>query len=555
MTKAFITDRIYIKKKYLDEDVLFSKYVHASYNEAMCAKCPYFDERHGDECDECEHFLGALQLYSEKKNDKGQRIIGLPPGDIDQVCEDFDLDPDDIDDRRPRIKMGRKINFIGKLYTGDMVDGRKTPDQVGAAEAWRIDKSGIIVSPPRSGKTVMATNIICKTGVKTIVITGKIDLLRQFRETFLGGGVRRKQMTDATEDQVVIIDSMKDLKKNPDVALVTYKKFIRATANKRIKKLINDKYSLVVIDEAHNAGADAYASFLSKLNCRYRLAITATLNRKDGRHIVVKKFIGPVAKRLKVSAMIPTISLWETGCKPAKDFRSWPYMLNWLARNQQRNKMIVDRLFEKMREGHKACIVPLERVKHVSVLVDMINKRTEELNEQGDEEWPENIAVGLVGKSKRDVIFKDMDEGKHRVLVAMRQIIKEGVDLAEPSYLLATSPMSASHDKSTGAPMFYQLSTRVSTFMAGKRAPHVELMLDWTGAALGCFKSLLWKEIVPGTKNSKNSDAKYIINPKHRDRMFEIGKIWDVKKYTPPPEILNKKKGKAKAKKGPIKRF
>ena len=156
-----------------------------------CTKCENLPDRSpkNELCKACSAFSGSFRFFNTKElNEK--KIYSLPQADEYAIRDALDNIgvPYKWVDQRPIHKMKYPIKFVGKLYTkGDLDDwGNPRPDQRKAALAWWKKKVGVIQAPARSGKTVIATALYCATGVRTVIIANKKELLNQFYETATG---------------------------------------------------------------------------------------------------------------------------------------------------------------------------------------------------------------------------------------------------------------------------------------------------------------------------------------------------------------------------------
>ncbi|HEX5546400.1 MAG TPA: DEAD/DEAH box helicase, partial [Ktedonobacterales bacterium] len=146
-----------------------------------------------------------------------------------------------------------------------------------AVDAWlREGARGVVVLPTGAGKTVVAFDAIARLGVRTLVVVPTIELLRQWRAGLaehlglplesvgiIGGGERR----------------------TGDITVITYD-----SAAMPRRKL--DRYGLLVFDEAHHLPAQSYAAIAHKAVAPWRLGLSATLERADGRHHDLTALIG-----------------------------------------------------------------------------------------------------------------------------------------------------------------------------------------------------------------------------------------------------------------------
>lgn len=540
---VLISSRIFVPEDWIDPDKLSALEI-LKYNENTCARCPTYKagDRHCGDCDNCPAFLGIDQLW-DKKRFKGENYIALPPGRPERIAKRLEFDISKAQDLRLEIPFKHRLKFTGELYRGQIIKGRQTVDQVAMVAGWLRKKTGIIEVPPRGGKTVISAAAICALGLKTIIIAHEGRLLKQFRRTFRGNSKRSaftnaKQLErQAGQPVVKIITKMSDFTPDVDVALVNYQKFIRSTQSiANARKYINDHFSLMVVDEVHMGGALAYLRFIKRLNCKYRMGLTATVDRKDGQSELVKHYMGDTVAKSKVTAMIPEIELVETSVTPKYSYKSWPYAMKFLYTHKKRERMILREVFKDLRAGHKI-IIPLDVVAHGQKLTDLINQQAEYRREEKGEKWSDETAVfysnQIRNKADLEKILDRFDRGRHRVLVAIRSKIRMGTDLVTPTMLYAIVPMSGSprrneHGKPIGAPMFYQLSHRVSTWMQGKRQPCLKIFIDNMPQSLGCFKSLFWQEIWPSLKGKH---PRYKMSPPNLTRAFEISKMPE---YIPP---------------------
>jgi hypothetical protein len=524
---GIISTRVFVPADDIDIDRVEKLFTYERYNDSACDKCPLRPDRPTDTCYGCQHYLGEIRTYREKTI-RGRSYIALPPGDLSRIEKLFSLDISKFRDRRPVLKLPYDLRFTGKLYEGQIVNGERKVNQVRVVNDWLKTKSGLVQSPPRSGKTAMACYISCELGVKTLIVAHNVDLLRQFYKTYMDLTNVRRLRTKTGKRIVGIVKKVEDIKKY-DICLLNYQKFIKQdTATARIKKYLKGKFSLVVVDEVHASAALAYAKFVSRLDCRYRLGLSATPKRKDFKDVITRDFIGPVLAKAESISMKPKIELVETGIYTKYQYRSWVGAMQFLAASKQRKKLIVREVFKDLRAGHEGIIIPVDYKHQAMTLCNMINQQAEVNNDKRDENWPEETAVVFHAKSNRKELLAGIESRKYKVLIAIRSMIKQGIDLSVPTMLYMVVPMSAT--QGVGAPMFEQLSFRVATHREGKRQPICKIFLDGIGFSHGCFKGLWWREIHPKLDRRGNPNARYIVDEYDYKRMVAVAGL---KEYTP----------------------
>lgn len=157
------------------------------------------------------------------------------------------------------------------------------PFQSEALAALRAAKGrGIVVLPTGAGKTHVAVMAIDKWRRSTLVVAPTLDLVRQWydvlRTSFgvevgiVGGGEHTiHPLTVTTYDSAYL--HMEHL---------------------------GARFGCVVFDECHHLPAEAYSLAAQQCLAPFRLGLTATLERADGREAVLEQLIGPVVYRKEI---------------------------------------------------------------------------------------------------------------------------------------------------------------------------------------------------------------------------------------------------------------
>ncbi|HEY6478257.1 MAG TPA: DEAD/DEAH box helicase family protein, partial [Polyangia bacterium] len=167
-----------------------------------------------------------------------------------------------------------------ELPTGALVHRSSRPYQDEALGAWRAARGrGVVVLPTGAGKTHVACLAIDDRRRSTLVLAPTLDLVRQWydvlRATFgvpigvIGGGdYGVEALTVSTYDSAYL--HMEHL---------------------------GDKFGLLVFDECHHLPGPAYALAARAAVAPFRLGLTATPERADGRHADYDALCGPIVYR------------------------------------------------------------------------------------------------------------------------------------------------------------------------------------------------------------------------------------------------------------------
>ena len=155
------------------------------------------------------------------------------------------------------------------------------PHQEQALRAWQQGgHAGIVVLPTGAGKTYLAQLAMQTMGHRTLVVVPTLDLMHQwyahllaaFPDTavgLLGGGAH-----DDTPLLVATYDS---------AAIYA--------------ETLGNRYPFIIFDECHHLPSDFTRVIAEYALAPYRLGLTATPERNDGKHVDLKALIGPVVHR------------------------------------------------------------------------------------------------------------------------------------------------------------------------------------------------------------------------------------------------------------------
>ncbi|MCS6900334.1 MAG: DEAD/DEAH box helicase family protein [Polyangiaceae bacterium] len=185
---------------------------------------------------------------------------------------------------RALVRKGVPFEDEAKRYNelphGALAMRQLRPYQAEALEAWlKYRSAGVVVLPTGAGKTMVAMAAIDKKRRSTLVIAPTLDLVRQWydqlRATF-GGPVG------------VIGGGDYDVQ---DLTVSTYD-----SAHMYMENLGN-RFGLLIYDEAHHLPGPAYALSARLAIAPFRLGLTATPERTDGRETELVELIGPTVYR------------------------------------------------------------------------------------------------------------------------------------------------------------------------------------------------------------------------------------------------------------------
>ncbi|NEO70203.1 DEAD/DEAH box helicase family protein [Moorena sp. SIO3H5] len=178
---------------------------------------------------------------------------------------------DFIDDAREFVPLELVSSFEMEPY----------PHQREALLAWkRAGRQGVVVLPTGAGKTYLAQLAMQDTPRSTIVVVPTLDLMHQWYA----------QLEAAFPDVEVGVLGGGSRDRTP-ILIATYDS---ATIH---AETLGNLYALVIFDECHHLPTDFYKVIAEYAIAPYRLGLTATPDRSDGRHWDLNGLIGPEVYR------------------------------------------------------------------------------------------------------------------------------------------------------------------------------------------------------------------------------------------------------------------
>ena len=154
------------------------------------------------------------------------------------------------------------------------------PEQDGALSAWRAaGRRGTVVMPTGTGKTVVALACVAHARCPTLVVAPVRTLVYQWKAALEATfGVPAGVVADGQHDPRAL-------------TVTTYH-----SAAIHMHALGN-RFGFLVFDEVHHLPSPFFREAASQCAAPFRLGLTATLEREDGRHEELDELVGPVVYR------------------------------------------------------------------------------------------------------------------------------------------------------------------------------------------------------------------------------------------------------------------
>jgi hypothetical protein len=232
--------------------------------------------------------------------------------------------------------------------------GTLSAEQRVAVDALVANDTGVLVAPPGSGKTVMATALIAQRGCSTLVLVHRRPLLEQWVK-------RLARFLDLDPTQIGS-PTTEPGSSGVDVAMVQ-----SLTRREDIAALL-DRYGHVVVDECHHVPAVSVERLLREVPALHVTGVTATPRRRDGHHPIISMQCGPVRHTLTSThaaetAMRRVIVERRTSFDPAvlPTDPGIQEILSAIASDLERTKRIADDVVAELADGRYPLVLTERR--------------------------------------------------------------------------------------------------------------------------------------------------------------------------------------------------
>ena len=298
-----------------------------------------------------------------------------------------------------------------------------------------IEDNAIINAWVSWGKTFTGLAIAGKLGQKTLVVTHTVPLRNQwakevekvfgFKPGIIGSG--RFEL-----DAPIVIGNTQTLYRNVD----------------KIRK----EFGTVILDEMHHVSSPTFSKILDTNYCRYKIGLSGTIERKDGKHVVFRDYFGnTLFKPPKENYMTPTIHLVASEIRFMDGAKiPWANRVTKLANDEEYRHTIAMLAAAYAAKGHKVLVVS-DRVSFLKACSELTGDKSV-------------CVTGDVSHEDRETLVDEILYGDKNVLYGTQAIFSEGISVDTLSCLILATPVN-------NEPLLTQLVGRVIRKKEGKISP------------------------------------------------------------------------------------
>lgn len=294
-----------------------------------------------------------------------------------------------------------------------------------------LNDNAIINAKPSWGKTFAGLAIAGKLAQKTLVVVHTVPLRTQWAKE-----VKKVYGIDAG-----VIGSGK-MNLNPPIVIGNVQSLYNCVDK------IQKSFGTVILDEMHHVSSPTFYRVMDKMYSRYKIGLSGTLNRKDGKHVVFRDyFSNNIFKPPPENSMAPEVHVYSPGIHLPED-AGWALRVNALMNLQEYRNVVLAIADKYTRLGHNNLVV----ADRVEFLEYCASKREKGIAIVGNTENREE-ALESVGVTRNEVW-------------GTTSIFKEGISHNILSALILATPIN-------NEPMLEQLVGRVQRIVPGKLDPVV----------------------------------------------------------------------------------
>lgn len=273
----------------------------------------------------------------------------------------------------------------------------------------QVDESCFINALVGWGKTFTALHLANKLGQKTLVVTHtsslrdqwieEVEKLYGFTPGIIGGG-------KYTSHDCITVGNIQSLTK--DVA--------------RLSK----QFGTVIMDEAHHVPATTFTTLINELHARYRIALSGTMTRKDGKHVLFRDYFGSkIYKPPQNNTINPKVQLLKTNIKlpPAS---TWADKVTKLLLDPEYQALVASLAAVQASKGHKVLVIA-DRVEFLQNVTELLQGK----------------AVCIIGETEdRKGEIDRVLSGECDIICGSRPIFSEGISVNPLSCVILATPIA-----------------------------------------------------------------------------------------------------------------
>lgn len=344
-------------------------------------------------------------------------IISIPVGRVDLIPKDYEI----VDKRVNLPVVFPEFKFSLRPSQKEVYDKIQDNAVINAFVSW--------------GKTFTSLAIAAKLGQKTLIVTHNVALrdqwAKEIKKVFgITPGVIGSGRYET--DSIIVVGNVQTLYK----------------MRGKVEKL----FGTMIVDECHHIPANTFSKLVDASYARYKIGLSGTVERKDGRHVMLPDYFGHTKfTPPKENYMEPSVDIIRTKIRFMDGAKiPWANRINDLVGQEEYGKLVCFLAAAYRRQGHKVLLL--------SDRVHFLKRVKETLGDYCE------LVTGEITGDEREKRLKRVQQGEVDILLGTQSIFSEGISVNPLSCLILATPVN-------NTPLLTQLIGRVIREFPGKKSP------------------------------------------------------------------------------------
>lgn len=346
-------------------------------------------------------------------------LVSIPIGRIDLIPDNYEI----VDKRIEKPIVFPEFKF----------DLRPSQKQVHDD----ISDNAIINAWVSWGKTFTGLAIAGKLGQKTLVVVHTVPLRNQWaKEVEKVYGIKPGIIGSGRIelDSPIVIGNTQSLYRNID----------------KIRK----EFGTIILDEMHHVSSPTFSKIIDTNYCRYKIGLSGTVERKDGKHVVFRDYFGSkMYQPPKENFMVPSVDIINTDIRFLDGARTpWANRVTALANNDEYRHLVAMLAAAYAAKGHKVLVVS-DRVHFLQRCAELAGEKA-------------ICVTGEVPHEERETLINEIYTNNKNILFGTQSIFSEGISVNILSCIILGTPIN-------NEPLLTQLIGRVIRQQENKLSPKI----------------------------------------------------------------------------------
>ena len=299
----------------------------------------------------------------------------------------------------------------------------------------KLEDNAVINAFVSWGKTFTALAIAAKLGQKTLIVTHTIALRSQWESEI-------KKVFGITPG--VIGSGLFNI--NAPIVVGNVQTLYKKREN------ISKEFGTIIVDECHHIPANTFNRIVDASYARYKIGLSGTVERKDGRHVLLPDYFGTTRfTPPRENYMVPSVDVIQSKIRFMDGARTpWALRVNDLVQQEEYGQLIALLAATYHKKGHKILLLS-DRVNFLKRIAATLGDYCE-------------IITGEISTEERESRIKRINAGEVNILLGTQSIFSEGISVNPLSCLILATPVN-------NTPLLTQLIGRVVREYPNKKAP------------------------------------------------------------------------------------